>query len=133
MAYIKEAIFFLVAIIIQSTLIDLIQIKDIKPDIVLLMLIFNGVKKPQYYATLSGFFSGITQDLIGGSFIGLFALSKTVSGFIINIVKQIGKLKEIHSFIVVLISTCLIHDIIFYFVYTFGSELSYFFDTVHSR
>jgi len=123
--YLKESIFFIVAIIIQSTIIDLIKIKDIKPDLVLLLLIHYGVKKPQYYTTILGFFSGFIQDLIGGSFLGLFALAKTVSGFFINYFQRIGKFKEVHSYILVLILTCILHDIVFYFIYTFDTGLDF--------
>jgi len=125
MTYLKEALFFLVAIILQSTLIDLIQIKDIKPDIVLLLLIFYGIRKQQYYTTILGFLTGFAQDIIGGSLLGLFALSKTISGFFIIVFRKVGKFKEIHSYILVLVLTCFLHDIIFYFIYTFGSHLSF--------
>jgi len=125
MVYLREALFFLVAIIIQTTLVELIKIKDIKPDIVLLLLIFYGIKKPQYHSTILGFLSGIFQDIIGGGFLGLFALTKTVSGFFITIFRRIGKFKEIHSYILVLVATCLLHDILFYFIYTFNSHLSF--------
>jgi len=80
--YILPLILFFPLLIIQTTLIPLISINGIVPDLLLILLVFYAVKEGQMYGTILGFVFGFFFDLITGSLLGSSMLSKTLSGFI---------------------------------------------------
>ena len=116
---------FLAGIFFQSIIIDnLITIKGIRPDIVLLILIFFGLEFGGVYPIIIGFSVGLIQGFgfMGDGFIGLAALTKSVSGFYISFFHKSKKKWNDGYFLVILTTTCLIHYTIFYYINMFGSE-----------
>ncbi len=72
------------AIFLQSTFFSTYSINDALPDLVLIFVVFfaflNGEKKGAGY----GFLCGLFEDLYLGRFIGVSAISKAVTGYIIG-------------------------------------------------
>ncbi|MEN6348573.1 MAG: rod shape-determining protein MreD [Syntrophomonas sp.] len=72
------------ALFLQSTLFSAYSIKGIIPDLVLVFVvffaIFNGTRK----GTIYGFACGLLEDLYVGRFIGINALSKAITAYIIG-------------------------------------------------
>jgi len=68
----------------QITLVDLIAIRGHRPDLILIYIFFHlpglGGCKP----VLAGFGLGLIQDLIGGGVLGVNALAKSLSGFLMG-------------------------------------------------
>jgi len=72
----------LLAIIAQLTVSDWISIMGIKPDFLLLFVLYIGYKEGKVYGILFGFVFGLLQDMTAASaFIGLSALIKSILGF----------------------------------------------------
>jgi rod shape-determining protein MreD len=80
--YILPLILFFPLLIVQTTLIPLISINGVVPDLLLILLVFYAVKEGQIYGTVLGFIFGFFFDLITGSLLGSSMLSKTLAGFI---------------------------------------------------
>ena len=68
-------------IIVQLTIIPLISIEEIAPDLLLITLVYFSIAYGQMSGTLIGAFYGLAFDLITGSLIGSNMLAKTVAGF----------------------------------------------------
>jgi len=72
------------AIFLQSTIFSFYNIKGTTPDLVLVFVtffaLFNSAKKGSGYA----FFCGLLEDLYMGRFIGLNALSKGLTAYIVG-------------------------------------------------
>lgn len=72
------------AIFLQSTVLSFYLFKDTVPDLVLIFVIFfallNGTKKGSVYGVLCG----LLEDLYLGRFIGINAISKGFTAFIIG-------------------------------------------------
>ncbi len=72
------------AIFLQSTFFSTYSINDALPDLVLIFVVFfaflNGERKGAGY----GFLCGLFEDLYLGRFIGVSALSKALTGYIIG-------------------------------------------------
>jgi rod shape-determining protein MreD len=80
--YILSLLIFFPVLLIQTTVVPLISINGIIPDLVLILLAFYAVKQGQIYGTVLGFIYGFFFDLITGSLLGSAMLSKTLTGFI---------------------------------------------------
>lgn len=80
--YIAAIILFFPLLLIQVTVIPLISINGIIPDLILILLVYFSIRTDQISGTVLGFLYGFFFDLITGSLIGSTMLSKTVAGFI---------------------------------------------------
>ena len=72
---------FVGAIVLQTSVLDLVAIKGIKPDLVLLMVVYLGLVKGSDIGCTSGFFFGLVEDIFSGVYFGSNALTKTIIGF----------------------------------------------------
>lgn len=108
-------------VLIQSNLIDLISIKNIKPDLLLIVLIWLGQREGQFVGTIGGFFIGLIQDIFETQFLGLSSLCKSIAGFIAGRMKTKERepnLINIGTFIFII---GLLHNIIYYSIRLLGS------------
>lgn len=69
------------ALLVQSTLFNVIAIAGIKPDITLMVVIFLGFRKGSVPGQISGFFTGLFEDFVSLSPPGFNALVKTTIGY----------------------------------------------------
>jgi len=115
-----------VALLIQITLVNLITILGLKPDLILVVVVIFSLLKGEKEGTISGFASGLLQDIFSTGLLGINALAKTVIGFICGILKE----KIFHEHILFLIPVItfiasLIQNIlIFFLLRAFGTEYS---------
>ena len=81
---IRNAIILLLLILIQKSLVWFISLSqfNISPDFVIIALIYIGVREGKISGAVYGFIAGLLLDVLSGSFLGLLALSYTVSAFI---------------------------------------------------
>jgi rod shape-determining protein MreD len=71
----------LLLLIVQHTLIPLVSIKGISPDIILIFIIYWSGYKNRTYGVIMGFAGGLFQDLAGVGTVGVFALSKAIAAY----------------------------------------------------
>ncbi len=80
--YLISILLFFPLLIIQTTIVPLIAINGIIPDIILICLVFYTLRNGQLYGTVLGFIYGFLFDIITGSLLGSAMLSKTFTGFV---------------------------------------------------
>ena len=90
MIWLFYVICVLLTVILQtSQFIQIISLSLIKPDLILLMLIFLNLREDSPEAGESfSFFTGLAEDVLSIGLLGLNAFSKTVISFVINLVKK---------------------------------------------
>jgi len=70
-----------VVLIFQTTVLDYLTVYGVKPDLVMLLVVFNGFLLGPREGAFLGFAGGIIEDLFSGSYIGMNALSKMAAGY----------------------------------------------------
>ena len=121
----KSAI-IVVALLIQLTLINSITILGLKPDLIMIVVVVFSLMKGEKEGTISGFASGLLQDIFSIGLLGINAFAKTVIGFTCGLLKE----KVFHEHILFLIPVItfiasLIQSIlIFLLLRAFGIEYS---------
>src|SRR4030065_1738770 len=80
--YIVSLLLFFPLLIIQTTVVPLVSINGVIPDLILILLVFYSIRYGQIYGTILGFIYGFLFDLITGSLLGSSMLSKTLTGFV---------------------------------------------------
>ncbi|MHB1685788.1 MAG: rod shape-determining protein MreD [Ignavibacteriaceae bacterium] len=75
-------ILFFPVLLIQTTVLPIIAVNGIVPDLIIILLVFYSMRLGQLYGTVLGFVYGFLFDLITGSLLGSTMLSLTIAGFI---------------------------------------------------
>ena len=70
------------ALLLQSTLLERVAIRGVKPDLVLIILVFVSLRKGSMAGQLSGFISGIFFFFFSLAPLGFHAFSRTLIGFL---------------------------------------------------
>ena len=99
MKILLKSTIIVVALLIQLTLINSITILGLKPDLIMVVIVVFSLLKGEKEGTISGFASGLLQDIFSTGLLGINALAKTVVGFICGILKE----KIFHEHILFLI------------------------------
>jgi rod shape-determining protein MreD len=70
------------AVVLQSTLLHWVAIRGVIPDLGLIILVFVAIRRGSMTAQLSGFATGMIEDLLSLSPLGFHAFVRTVVGFL---------------------------------------------------
>ncbi len=105
--------YFLIAlglILFSVTLLRLISIRGIVPDILLIYLVFVGTRQGALAGTLVGFFIGLFQDLYAPQDLGINCLIKSLLGYLTGIAEdKIFHINELGK-TVLLMATVFVND-----------------------
>ena len=75
-------------IVIQSTLLPLVAINGICPDMLLVVIVSYALLSGKEKGVGMGFFAGLIQDLAFGSIFGINTLSKLATGYICGLAER---------------------------------------------
>lgn len=128
--YLKYAGILIILIILQKTLLSLIDVTSfqITPDLVIIGIVYIGIREGKIPGTAAGFLAGLVLDLFSFSFVGLMALSKCTAGFFagyFNDENKIDRYLNSYPFIIIVVIASLFNNIIYFTVYFQGTNLSF--------
>ena len=127
---VKHIGLLLLAFIIQSTVVEHIAIWGIKPDFILIILIYVSLRSGSMIGVILGFSIGLLQDFYGPpANLGLNALCKSLLGFGVGIGKE-GLYKDsMLVLMLTLVISYITHDIIYHIIdarFTLDAVVSWF-------
>jgi rod shape-determining protein MreD len=67
--------------LIQTTVVPLIAIGNVLPDVILILLVYYSISQGQIYGAVLGFIYGFLIDIITGTTLGSAMIAKTIAGF----------------------------------------------------
>ncbi len=79
--HILSIILFFPILLIQITVVPLLSINTVIPDLILILLVYYSITEGQIYGSVLGFIYGLLFDIITGSLIGSTMIAKTIAGF----------------------------------------------------
>jgi len=120
--YVFAIVIFFPLLLLQSTLIPLISIAGVIPDIILILLVYFTLRTGQIHGTVLGFIYGFLLDMITGNIFGSAMISKTISGFITGYFYNENKL-DIYFKSVVFSLIVLLSSTIDSFIFSFFSSV----------
>lgn len=112
-----------IAVLLQMTVVNWMMIKGIKPDLPLIYLVILSLKEGRIVGVTSGFAIGLFQDLHAAGFLGLSCLTKSLVGFL---APYFPKGKGGVRFGTTLLICSFLHEFLYNFIYSLGSDLSLF-------
>ena len=104
----------LLAFVLQTTWIDFLEAYSLKPDLILLVLVYIALREGPLVAICMGFGVGFIQDVYHPADLGLNALSKSIIGFVVGYGRSRIVADNIQVQIGLLFGAVLFHDLIYY-------------------
>lgn len=104
------------ALILQSTLLKLVAIRQIQPDLILLVLFYVALMEGSYGATIVGFCTGLVQDVYSPQTLGLNALCKSLVGFGLGYCQRGIFVESLVARALILFAAVLVHDVLYFLV-----------------
>ena len=111
------------AFILQTTWIHFFQIFELKPDLIVLTLVYIALAAGPFKATILGFWVGFIQDIHVPNDLGLNALIDSVIGFAAGWIRAGIMVDNIQAQVAFVVGAVLVHDLIYY-VGQSGTELT---------
>ena len=75
------AALILINYVLQSTVFVHFSILGVSPDTAIILIVSYGILRGDVEGAIFGFFSGLTHDLFGGHFVGLYAMLGMFTGY----------------------------------------------------
>ncbi len=79
--YIISILLFFPLLLVQTTIIPLLSIDTVFPDLLIILLVYYSITQGQIYGSILGFIYGFLFDIITGSLLGSTMIAKTMAGF----------------------------------------------------
>ena len=114
MTSIRHIFLLLLAFVLQTTWIDFLEVYSLKPDLVLLVLVYIALREGPLAAICMGFGVGFIQDVYHPADLGLNALSKSLIGFVVGYGRSRIVADNIQVQIGLLFGALVFHDLICY-------------------
>jgi rod shape-determining protein MreD len=124
--YVMKAV---VLLLLQASLVDMLSLKGIAPDLLLIFIVYLAVREGQMYVLPWGFALGLILDLSTGTVIGLSALSKSAAAFTAGYFysdNMISMTLSTYRFLLLVFLTAVVHNVIYFSIFTMGSEIGFF-------
>ncbi|SHK60975.1 rod shape-determining protein MreD [Desulforamulus aeronauticus] len=75
----------ILAMLLQSTFFSFLQVAGVKPDLILMLVVFNGFLRGSREGAFLGFLAGLLQDVFTGNYIGINAITKMLAGYLVGL------------------------------------------------
>lgn len=114
---------------INATILDFMQIGEVLPDLILILVVFITLREGHFIGLFAGFLAGLILDVISLDVIGTNALAKLIVAFIAGFFYKEGKQQKILSsinFILIILGTSVIHNLVYFFFYIKVSNINLF-------
>lgn len=116
-------IFYFAVLLLQITFANLLSVYDIKPDFILIFVVYISFKYGRLAGGISGFFSGFIEDCFLTLLFGLNTFCKTFSGFIVSVIPWRLTGTKMTDAAFLLFIAALFHDFIYNWIYAFGTDV----------
>lgn len=103
----------ILCLVIQTVYGDILTIGGIKPDFLLVIIIFFAFRYSAFEAGIMGFIAGILQDSLSGLILGTNAFTKLIIGLIVSSIKKVYAENLISIIITIFVFTFLQSLLIF--------------------
>ena len=111
---IRHILLLVLAFILQTTWVHIFEVSGLKPDLVILVLLYIALAAGSFEAIILGFWIGFIQDIDMPDNLGLNALVNSILGFSVGWGRTRITADSVPVQIVLVFAAVLVHDLIYY-------------------
>ncbi|KAF0152840.1 MAG: hypothetical protein FD143_768 [Ignavibacteria bacterium] len=126
--FLKPILYFFPLLILQLTVIPLISIFGVGPNLIIITAIYYALHGGQIYGMMLGFLFGFFFDLLSGGVLGASMLSMTIAVFIAGYFyneNRVDNNTASYFFLVILFIAAFINSLIYSFAGNFNPEVRF--------
>lgn len=71
-------------ILLQSTVLDFLRVAGVKPDLVVILVVFHAVLRGPREGAFLGLLGGLAEDALSGFYLGMNGLSRALTGYLVG-------------------------------------------------
>ena len=114
--------------ILQSTVFVRLSILGVNPDTAIIFIVSYGLLRGDVEGAIFGFFAGLTHDILGAHFIGLYAMLGMLTGYIAGKpFKDYFKNNYFLPFMIVVVATISYQTLVFFTSFLIRGRLDFLF------
>ncbi len=121
---IRNGLLILLAVLLQTSWVNSFAIWDVRPDVVLLVVVFVGITRGQIAATVFGFASGFLLDVYDPESMGLNSLANSVVGFAVAHSRPGVVAEDFRVQAVILLLAGLLHDLVYFAIHSISDPMA---------
>jgi len=125
MRILHHALLTALALLIQTSWTHSVAIAGIRPDVVLIVSVYIGVRGGQLGATIFGFVSGFLLDVYNPEFMGVNTCANSVVGFAVGYSRVGIVSEELRVQVVALLIAGLLHDLLYFLLSSVSNPLKF--------
>lgn len=114
MRILHHALLVTLALLVQTSWTHGIAIAEIRPDLVLIVIVYIGIRSGQLEATIFGFVAGFLLDVYNPEFMGVNALANSVVGFAVGYSRAGIVAEDLRVQALALLIASLTHDVLYF-------------------
>lgn len=127
---VKYLLLFSSFLLVQVSLIPLLTIYDVAPDLLLIGVVLSAIRHGAIPAIVTGFIAGMAQDAVGTHLYGLQALAKAVAGFVAAYFARDKQKFDLQVTLGIALAAVLAHNLIRDSIYYFGSDYGFWYTII---
>ncbi len=114
MRVVRNLLLIALALLIQTSWAHSVRILDVGPDLVIIVLVYLGLRGGRIEGTLYGFASGFLLDVYSPETMGVNALANSVVGFSIGHFRTGVSFEDLRVQALLLFVAVVLHDLIYF-------------------
>ena len=114
MHVVRHILLLILVFVLQTTWAHIFELFALKPDLILLVLVYIALRTGQIEATILGFCVGFFQDIHMPNDLGLNALTKSLVGFSVGYGRTGVVADSVQVQVALIFGAVLVHDLIYY-------------------
>jgi rod shape-determining protein MreD len=123
----RNILLLILALFLQTSWTNAIALWEIKPDLIVLVLVFIGITRGQIEATILGFLSGCLMDVYNPEWMGVNALANTLVGFAVGYTRLGVVAEDLQVQATFFFLASLVRDLVYFLCYTFPDPIQAFY------
>ncbi|MDI6710550.1 MAG: rod shape-determining protein MreD [Thermoanaerobacterales bacterium] len=73
------------ALLLQSTALEFVRVAGMKPDLVMVLVVFHAILRGPREGAFLGLLGGLAEDVLSGFYLGMNGLSRAVAGYLVGL------------------------------------------------
>ncbi len=113
LVYLVGSLFIVLTAVVQTNLLGLIEIAGARPDLALIFTVYLANRNGPMVGQVSGFVSGLTQDMLSIAPLGFFSLTHTVIGLLSGLTRGNVELDPVVAPVVLVLAATVIKGLLY--------------------